>query len=90
MKFFDDLPKNSFNKNTSAAMRGHPEWDAVLKSMCEYALESGVSSKTLLVSLVQFVDPSWDVDERDLRKSLDSKKMQQEQDACFKKFLQNL
>ena len=90
MKFFDDLPKNSFNKNTSAAMRGHPEWDAVLKSMCEYALESGVSSKTLLVSLVQFVDPSWDVDERDLRKSLDPKKMKKEQDACLKKFQESL
>ncbi len=90
MKLLDDLPKNSYKSSKSAVMRGRPEWDAVLKSMYEYALQEGIKSVRLVSKLVQFVDPSWDVDERDLRKSLDSKKMQQEQDACFKKFLQNL
>ena len=90
MKFFDDLPKNSFNKNTSAAMRGHPEWDAVLKSMCEYALESGVSSKTLLVSLVEFVDPNLPADLNNMKRSLNVPKLQQEQDADLEKFMSKL
>jgi len=90
MKLLDDLPKNSYKSSKSAAMRGRPEWDAVLKSMYEYAMEGNINSVSLVCELLEFVDPSWDVDERDLRKSLDSKKMQQEQDACFKKFLQNL
>ena len=90
MKFFDDLPKNSFNKNTSAAMRGHPEWDAVLKSMCEYALESGVSSKKLLVSLVEFVDPNLPADLNNMKRSLNVPKLQQEQDADLEKFISKL
>jgi len=39
MKLLDDLPKNSYKSSKSAAMRGRPEWDAVLKSMYEYAME---------------------------------------------------
>jgi hypothetical protein len=90
LKLLDGIPKNSYKSSKSAAMRGRPEWDAVLKSMFEYAIEGNIKSVRLVSKLVQFVDPSWDVDERDLRKSLDPKKMQQEQDACFKKFQQNL
>ncbi len=90
LKLLDDLPKNSYKSSKSAAMRGRPEWDAVLKSMYEYALQEGIKSVRLVSKLVQFVDPSWDVDERDLRKSLNAKKMQQEQDACYKKFQESL
>ena len=90
MKLLDDLPKNSYKSSKSAAMRGRLEWDAVLKSMYEYALQEDIKSVRLVSRLVQFVDPSWDVDERDLRKSLNAKKMQKEQDACFKKFLKSL
>ena len=90
LKLLDDLPKNSYKSSKSAAMRGRPEWDAVLKSMYEYALQEGIKSVRLVSKLVQFVDPSWDVDERDLRKSLNAKKMKQEQDACYKKFLGSL
>ena len=90
LKLLDGIPKNSFKSSKSAAMRGRPEWDAVLKSMYEYALQEDIKSVRLVSRLVQFVDPSWDVDERDLRKSLNAKKMQKEQDACFKKFLKSL
>ena len=90
MTLLDDLPKNSYKSSKSAVMRGRPEWDAVLKSMYEYALQEGIKSVRLVSKLIQFVDDTWDVDERDLRKSLDSKKMQKEQDACFKKFQESL
>jgi len=90
MTLLDDLPKNSYKSSKSAVMRGRPEWDAVLKSMYEYALQEGIKSVRLVSKLVQFVDPSWDVDERDLRRSLDSKKMQQEQGACSQKFQESL
>jgi len=90
MKLLDDLPKNSYKSSKFAAMRCRPEWDAVLKSMYEYALQEGIKSVRLVSKLIQFVDDTWDVDERDLRKSLDSKKMQKEQDACFKKFQESL
>jgi len=90
LKLLDDLPKNSYKSSKSAAMRGGPEWDAILKSMYEYALQEDIKSVRLVSRLIQFVDPSWDVDERDLRKSLNAKKMKQEQDACYKKFLESL
>jgi len=90
LKLLDDLPKNSYKSSKSAAMRGRLEWDAVLKSMYEYAMEGNIKSVRLVSKLVQFVDSSWDVDERDLRKSLDPKKMKKEQDACLKKFQESL
>ena len=90
LKFFDDIPKSNFKIDKSPALRGDPLWTAVLNSMVEYSLELGISSKTLLVSLVEFVDPNLPADLNNMKRSLNVPKLQQEQDADLEKFMSKL
>ena len=90
LKFFDDIPKSNFKIDKSPALRGDPIWTAVLNSMMEYSLELGISSKKLLVSLVEFVDPNLPADLNNMKRSLNVPKLQQEQDADLEKFMSKL
>jgi hypothetical protein len=90
LKFFDDLPKSNFKIDKSPALRGDPIWTAILNRMMEYSLELGISSKKLLVSLVEFVDPNLPADLNNMRRSLNVPKLQQEQDADLEKFISKL
>ena len=90
LKFFDDIPKSNFKIDKSPALRGDPIWTAVLNSMMEYSLELGISSKKLLVSLVEFVDPNLPADLNNMKRSLNVPKLQQEQDADLEKFISKL
>ena len=90
LKFFDDIPKSNFKIDKSPALRGDPLWTAVLNSMMEYSLELRISSKKLLVSLVEFVDPNLPADLNNMKRSLNVPKLQQEQDADLEKFISKL
>jgi len=90
LKFFDDIPKSNFKIDKSPALRGDPLWTAVLNSMVEYSLELGISSKKLLVSLVEFVDPNLSADLNNMKRSLNVPKLRQEQDADLEKFISKL
>jgi len=90
LKFFDDLPKSNFKIDKSPALRGDPIWTAVLNCMMEYSLELGISSKKLLVSLVEFVDPNLPADLNNMKRSLNGPKLQQEQNADLEKFISKL
>ena len=90
LKFFDNLPKSNFKIDKSPALRGDPLWTAVLNSMVEYALGLGISSKKLLVSLVEFVDPNLPADLNNMKRSLNVPKLHQEQDADLEKFISKL
>ena len=58
--------------------------------MMEYSLELRISSKKLLVSLVEFVDPNLPADLNNMKRSLNVPKLQQEQDADLEKFISKL